>query len=80
MKNAKKKALIIAASCMFALMMMFNVNVSMDSSNTSACISLSGMKAMAASTQEDCRSCVRDLSQTCDLYSEWIIGMRNNNC
>lgn len=49
MKKAKKKTLVIVASCMFALMMMFNVNVSLDNESMNTDVSLSGVTALAAS-------------------------------
>ena len=53
MKKVKKKALIIVASCMFALMMMFNVNVSMENESMNTDVSLSSMSALAISTSSE---------------------------
>lgn len=55
MKKAKKKILIIMATCMFVLMMMFNVSVSMDDRGSTD-ISLAGVSALAVTGDESCTS------------------------
>jgi hypothetical protein len=54
MKNIKKKILILISTCAFVALMLFNVSVSMDGTETSSDISLSGIQALAISGSEDC--------------------------